>query len=72
MRSGGYISGYGLMSTANNETPTSQFQVIADKFAIFNGSDAVNPFTVSGGTVYMNNAVANNIAAGAVTADKIT
>lgn len=30
----GYVSGYGLMSTANNSTPTSEFIVRADKFAI--------------------------------------
>lgn len=30
----GYVTGYGLISTANNGTPTSEFQVVADKFAI--------------------------------------
>lgn len=30
----GYVSGYGLMSTANNATPTSEFIVLADRFAI--------------------------------------
>ena len=30
----GYVSGYGLMSTANNSTPTSNFIVRADRFAI--------------------------------------
>lgn len=30
----GYVSGYGLMSTANNAAPTSEFIVRADKFAI--------------------------------------
>lgn len=30
----GYVSGYGLMSTANNSIPTSEFVVRADKFAI--------------------------------------
>lgn len=30
----GYVSGYGLISTANNSTPTSDFIVRADRFAI--------------------------------------
>ena len=30
----GYVSGYGLLSTANNSVPTSEFIVRADKFAI--------------------------------------
>ena len=30
----GYISGYGLISTANTGTPTSSFYVLADKFGI--------------------------------------
>lgn len=30
----GYVSGYGLLSTANNAAPTSEFIVRADKFAI--------------------------------------
>ena len=30
----GYVSGYGLMSTANNSTPFSEFIVRADRFAI--------------------------------------
>ncbi len=30
----GYVSGFGLASTANNGTPTSEFQIVADKFSI--------------------------------------
>jgi hypothetical protein len=30
----GYVTGYGLISTANNGTPTSEFAVVADKFTI--------------------------------------
>jgi hypothetical protein len=30
----GYVSGYGLISTANNAVPFADFQVIADRFAI--------------------------------------
>ncbi len=67
----GYVSGYGLISTANNGVPTSIFAVLADNFAVYNGSTAVNPFTVSGGTVYLTNAVANNIAANSISATQI-
>lgn len=67
----GYIAGYGLISTANNGTPTSQFQVRADTFAVFNGSSPVSVFTVSGGTIYLSNAVANNLAANSVTSTQI-
>ena len=30
----GYVTGYGLASTVNNGTPTSEFTVVADKFSI--------------------------------------
>ena len=30
----GYVSGFGLASTANNGTPTSEFTIVADKFSI--------------------------------------
>mgnify|MGYP001569865336 CR=1 FL=1 len=30
----GYVTGYGLISTANNGTPTSEFMVVADQFSI--------------------------------------
>jgi len=30
----GYVTGYGLISTLNNGTPTSEFAVVADKFTI--------------------------------------
>ena len=30
----GYVTGYGLISSANNGTPTSEFMVVADKFSI--------------------------------------
>jgi len=67
----GKVAGFGLISTANNGTPTSIFAVAADKFAIFDGSSDISPFTVSGGVVYMSNAVATNFAAGSITADKL-
>lgn len=45
----GHVSGFGLISTANNATPTSTFTVTADAFKIVNtsGSSApASPFTV--------------------------
>ena len=30
----GYVTGYGLISTANNGTPTSEFAIVADQFSI--------------------------------------
>lgn len=63
----GHVSGFGLISTANNATPTSEFTVQADKFKIeTTGTNSTTPFSVSGGNVFMNNAHINNL-----TADKI-
>lgn len=43
----GYVSGFGLASTANNGVPTSEFVVNADKFSIVTPSNpAIHPFTV--------------------------
>lgn len=65
----GYVSGYGLLSTANNSAPTSEFIVRADKFAIGSpsgpGITPRIPFTVlttpdakgNQPGVYMDNAV---------------
>ena len=55
----GYVAGYGLAITANDATPTSEFIVLADKFAVVNpaaGSPLV-PFIVTGGVCYMQNVV---------------
>jgi hypothetical protein len=38
----GYVSGYGLISTANNAVPFADFQVIADRFAIAPVASGVN------------------------------
>ncbi|WP_115746928.1 TipJ family phage tail tip protein [Escherichia coli] len=47
----GYVSGYGLISTANNGTPTSDFIVSADRFSIAKpgtgGLSPTVPFIVS-------------------------
>ncbi len=54
----GYVTGYGLLSESNNGANTSTFAVRADRFVIGNASDnAVTPFVVEGGRVYMNSAV---------------
>ena len=42
----GHISGYGLISTANNATPTSTFSVNVDAFKITNAAQTSTPFEV--------------------------
>ncbi|RLB93532.1 MAG: hypothetical protein DRH26_03665 [Deltaproteobacteria bacterium] len=43
----GYLTGYGLISTNNNGTPTSEFIILADKFQIVTpGEDPQVPFVV--------------------------
>jgi hypothetical protein len=42
----GYVSGFGLASTANNATPFSEFAIVADKFSI--APVATNPASVDG------------------------
>lgn len=54
----GYVAGFGLASTLNNGVPTSEFIVLADRFAVASpGSPTVVPFAVENGQVYMNSAV---------------
>ena len=52
----GYVSGFGLISTANNGTVTSTFNILADAFKVYNGTTAVAPFEVVGGVVYIKEA----------------
>lgn len=60
----GYVAGYGLW----NGGTTSQFYVLADKFAVIApGYPGVVPFAVDANGVYMNNAYIRNL-----TVDKIT
>jgi len=47
----GYVSGYGLISTANNDTPFSEFAIIADKFAI--APVATDPDLVDGSPFFV-------------------
>ncbi len=65
----GYISGFGLISTANTATPSSEFFVLADKFKIASpGATAKAPFVVESGKVYIDNAV---IKASSISAEQI-
>jgi hypothetical protein len=50
----GYVAGFGLASTLQNDTPFSEFIVRVDRFAIgsASGTDIV-PFIVSGGVTYI-------------------
>lgn len=64
----GYVSGYGLISTANNGAVTSEFKVLADSFKVFNGSTAVAPFEVSGGVVYIKEANIQSLQVGKLVA----
>ena len=61
----GHVSGFGLISTANNATPTSEFTVQADKFKVIDssGSGLTAPFVVTGGVVYLDEARINNLSA---------
>jgi predicted phage tail protein len=71
----GRVSGFGLASTAVNATPTSEFIIIADKFALVRpgstASDPIIPFLIQnvGGQDIMT--FQGEIKANAVTADKI-
>lgn len=52
----GHVSGFGLISTANNGSVVSTFNVLADAFKVYNGTTAEAPFEVSGGVVYIKEA----------------
>lgn len=60
----GRITGFGLNSTAATATPTSQFYVIADKFAVVDpastGSTPIVPFSIDGGQIVMTSDVTIN------------
>jgi hypothetical protein len=82
----GHVSGFGLISTANNATPTSTFTVTADAFKIVDTSGAATPAapfsvytssrTVDGVTVpagvYMENANITSAQIKTLDADVIT
>lgn len=59
----GRVAGFGLASTSVNGVPTSDFIVLANRFAVVDpgapGSTPKVPFVVTGGVVYMQNVVIN-------------
>lgn len=68
----GYVSGYGLASTAVNGTPTSEFVIRADKFAMVMPSyPNVHPFTIGAvngvPTVIMSTAIIGDLTVGTET-----
>jgi len=84
----GHVSGFGLASSAVNDTPTSAFIVRADKFAIVEPGSSGNslnnnplsysiPFFVTGGSTFIKSAFIQNASIddakiGSVSAKKIT
>ena len=74
--SNGHVSGFGLISEANNSTPVSSFIVRADKFAVSNqtGSDTFvgAPFIVESGRVYMDSSYIKNLSAGSIDVEKLS
>lgn len=79
----GYVSGYGLISAANNGVPVSQFTVLADRFAVvlpgqtprvpfiagnLNGTPGVG---INGTLIVDGSITANSLQARSVTADRI-
>lgn len=57
----GNVAGFGLISQANNGSVVSTFNFRSDTFNIWNGSSPVPPFSVSGGTVFLDNLVVRSI-----------
>ncbi|MGR0185427.1 phage tail tip fiber protein [Azospirillum aestuarii] len=54
----GYVSGFGLATTAKDGVPTSTFTVLAEKFEITApGGSKISPFVVQNGTVYLRSVV---------------
>lgn len=47
----GYVSGFGLISTANNATPFSEFTIVADRFSL--APVATNPDAVDGSPFFV-------------------
>lgn len=84
----GHVSGFGLISTNNNGSPTSAFIIRADKFAVVDPASTANnltntpsadavPFFIEGGVTYIKNAMIKDASItdakiGSLAAKKIT
>jgi hypothetical protein len=70
----GHVAGFGLIATNNTygNAGDSEFIMDATRVKIFNGSSAVAPFLVSGGTVYMQNVVVQNAQISSLDMGKVT
>lgn len=73
----GYVTGYGLLLTENNGTPTSEFQIAVDSFSIRSPGATSLAFAVADGSVVMDgafiqNATITDAAITNLTAEKIT
>lgn len=70
----GYITGYGLLSSNNNGTPSSAFIIRADSFAlVMPGYGNYTPFAVGpAGVVFNGNTVWNNVSGAGKPADNAT
>ena len=64
----GYITGFGLISSANTATPSSTFTVLANNFRIVTpGLTPITPFQVIGNTTYIKDVVIDSAAIGQLT-----
>jgi len=72
----GRVAGFGLANTAVNGTPTSEFVVLADSFAIVDpaasGGTPTVPFVVTGGTTYIQDVVVQDAVIADLTVGKLT
>lgn len=68
-----YVIGFKVINEGVPET--SGFYILADNFAVVSPGNGLTtpfiPFSVSGGTVYMNNVVIDTLAAGSVTVENL-
>ena len=68
VQANGSVAGMVIEANASGATTGTAVQFVSDKFAIWNGTTGTAPFIVSGGTVFMENAMIQN---GAITNAKI-
>jgi predicted nucleic acid-binding Zn-ribbon protein len=73
----GRVAGFGLASTGNTSTPTSEFAVVADQFSIVNPSSTsdnpIIPFQVSNNKILMTSDVEinGNLMVGTISANRL-